>query len=438
MKHKYIISNEIAYSLSSHQMDEKYYFLLGGLCVFPLIFSFFGATALLKVLLVVYFIIYLIVLGLDNAVLAYVFLIYFIPITRGAGTTAVAYIGLILFGFLAVWFINHEVKGGIFILSLFVFTYFLRAFMVDPSFSKLTLVYDYLIAVYVREKLLTGDNKTTNNDFCKKFFFMIYLAAIVSLIYAVGKGLNGFNRLGVPIGVDKACYVLVPAMIYPLFYVKSKVQRIGSLVILLSAQILSMSITGVICFTVFFIIYYIYRVNESNRIKNKGVSSTKNKKSGFWSSLLIIIPIVLVVMAWRYGTGIAALDRLLQRIKDVMDLLYEGEYDAATTGRYDIIKYYIEYFNKFSLIEKLFGGGRMNYYGMAYNANYSHNSFIDAIMFIGYIPFGLLLLWNLKSIKEYKNPDDRIKIILLKAVLLCTASSTSFFTSSYAFSYYFI
>lgn len=391
-----------------------------GLCMMPFLFSFFGATTITKAVLVLVFIGIILSSGLENSILSYLFLTFFIPITRGQGFTAVALCGLVLLFVLCVKLFQTPVKISTVIILVLLAIYTFRAYEHTGDFSAITIMYDGLVALNVRN-IIQEEDKSNKDTFLFKLFFTLFLAAVISILWGIlNYGLLSGERFVIPIGTDRACMLCCSGIVFPLFYIKNKLLKAFCIFIMVFCLLLTVSMTGIICLFMFSGIYVVYKYKSNGQLSVKKLAIV----------ILILICICVFIIVWNNGTGIESIDKVIRRAQLVSDQFSSGDYDAATTGRYYIIQRYLEYFSDFPFIKKLFGGGRPDYFGIAYYRNYSHNSIVDAVMFIGIIPFVSLLIWNFIGIREIKCKRNKIQIILLKCIMLVTCLSVSMFTGS--------
>lgn len=391
-----------------------------GLCVMPFLFSFLGATTTTKAIMVLFFISILFFSGLNNAILAYLFLTFFIPITRGQGFTGVALCGIILLFVLCIKLFRNPVRTSTVVLLVILAIYTFRAYEHTGDFSAITIMYDGLVAINIRY-IIQEEDASNKNDFLSKLFFTLFLAASISIIWGIlNFGLISGERFEIPIGTDRACMLFCSGMVFPMFYIRNRWLKSLCMFIMIFSLLLTVSMTGIICLFVSACIYVVYKYRNNNQFTVKRVAII----------LFILICILIFLLIWNNGTGIESIDKVIRRVQLVSNQFSAGDYDAATTGRYYIIQKYLEYYSGFSFVEKLIGGGRPDYYGIAYFRNYSHNSIVDAVMFIGIIPCILILLWNYFGIRTMTNKDNKIQIILLKAIMFITSLSVSMFTGS--------
>lgn len=391
------------------------------LAIFPILFTVLGASLYLKLILLAYFLFVLFQWGKKEAIFTYLYLVFFIPITRGDSTTIVAPIGIILSLVLSLDLLKGRKIGIGYFILLFVFgIYAARSMLQGDSYSILSIIYDLLIVIFIKFRLI--NNEQQKHEFWEKLYFYVFFAALVSIACGIFSFQGLSDRFSLPIGIDRACLLLVGGMIYPLFHIKNLLIKFGLIFILMFSLILTVSMTAIICLVTFIVILLFYYLFMSKKV---------SVFSKYLLTVLVLAGFVVLGLWWTNGSGIAAVDKMIDRMKLILTQISNNELDKATTGRYEIIKVYLSYFNNFSLPDKLFGGGMSNYYQIAYYRNYSHNTPIDLLLFVGIIPSILFGLFVFKQFFNIKNSEERVKVILFKSVMLTTCLSVSMLTGSY-------
>ena len=382
----------------------------------PIMSIALGANIFFDLLIVLLFAFILITTKIDGAVVFYSYIVFFSHLFRSFGITIVALLGIVLSILILVKHSNC-ISNHLFAM-FFVSFYSLVSIILTSDFASMALVYSIVIAFYIRDKILSD-----NHNFIKEIFLSIFIAAIISTICGFTNYIGLGSRFSIPLGIDSACMLLVGGMIYPIFYFKRAFYKFVAIVFLLIPLFLTVSITAIIClsvFTLFIILYSLFSKNSKMRRSHK-----------FYLIFILLLFLVLFIFVWNYGCGIVAIDNLIERIKTVIEQIGNGDLNKATTGRYDIYTMYINYFNSFPMFQRLFGGGRMSYYGLAYYRNYSHNTFLDSLMFFGIIPLSLVIVFLIDSFLSIKKSECAFKIFLLKSVFLITSMSVSLLSGGY-------
>lgn len=380
----------------------------------PVLLSAFESNLYIEIALVVLFLLVLFFTRIKGAILFYTYIVFFSHLTRSTGITIIAFLGLFLSVLILLRNRSILIKY-VFPILLFAF-YSVASIFTSSGFAGLVLVYSLVISLFIRERVLKNDLV-----FVKEFFFSIYLAAVVSILCGFIGYFGLASRFAIPIGVDSACMLLVGGMIFPFFFVKRFYNKIMLIIPLLITLFLTVSITGLVCLFVFLIsmvLYYFF---------SKKISIYKKAMV----TLLVIGFSLTIIYVWNYGTGLDFVDNLVERSKTVFSQINNGDYNTATTGRFDIYKMYLDYFNGFSTPQKLFGGWRLSYYGIAYYRNYSHSTPIDLLMFFGIIPSIVLLFLLIYSIASIKNSRTRFTFFLLKLAFATTSLSVSLLSGGY-------
>lgn len=388
----------------------------------PIIFTLFGISTLSKIFLICVFLCVVLFEGIDCAVCAYVYMVFFVSITKGESFTAVAYLGIIL----CIKIIIDQGIGSLKVsevgMLILISIYAIRSWVAGNGISQISMIYDLVIAIWIRHRT-HHEHREDVDQFWKMFYKTIFLAALMSMLCGLIKYTGGV-RFAIPLGTDTACLILVAGMIFPLFYFKNTFLKILSLCFLLTGIFMTVSMTALLCLGTFFAIYLFYV------LLNKKEVSMKRKIVIIG---LAIIFVIYLLVSWNYGSGITIVDNVINRAKIIIVQISNNELSRATTGRFDIYKLYLEYFNSFSLPKKLFGGGSISYIGQAYYRNYSHNSLIDAIMFLGLIPLFIYIIWVIKGVCRIKEEKHQLKLLLLKFAIFVTSMSVSIFSSSFCY-----
>ena len=209
------------------------------------------------------------------------------------------------------------------------------------------------------------------------------------------------------------------AMIYPIFYENNKKKKYLYCAMFLLCILMTLSMTAMICTTAFFAVKTLFDLkNQGNRKKIK-------------ICIMIFAVAFWILYTWEYGSHITLVDTIFQRAHKIVNLSSIGEISSATSGRSEIWKSYMAVFYENSILKKIFGTGVLNYYYMGGFLKFSHNSYIDMLLYMGILPLILFFLYTFHTCKVFKKNhyQEYLPLLMIKVVYLLTAVSVSAFPS---------
>lgn len=413
-KNKYIKSRASESIMSSSEILM--------LAIFALLFlaiSFIGNSLITTVALVSLFSATLFIFGTDAGITLYIFSLFCAPLTFYSGYLPVAYCGIILSAWICLdLFSKRNTKMLLKYIVWISIALFLviRSMYLGEGMTSLTLVYDLIIALYIKEKL----KENSRNEYWKKFVFTLFLCSLFSVLIGLMR-FSGTQRFTIPIGTDRSGMVILGGMIYPFFYIKNNGAKWSICLSLLFVLFLTVSMTAIIglfafAFITYFSMLFKADISSKTRIKYK---------------IIGVICFLIAIVVWQFGTGISAIDRVIDRIKTIAVQVQNEEWDTATTGRTEIWRYYQKVYDKFTEVQKWFGGGLTSYTEYVHRGYCSHNTYLDALYFLGYIPISYIGIELIKAIFERRRQSFFVEFLILKAVFMLTACSVSMLTASY-------
>ncbi len=400
--------------------------VLSALCVTLGFFPNYG----LSILSVLVFIVILGKGGIESAICAYVYLSIWGKFTTLPVFSGISLISVILSLYIFLHICRNKVKIRFvdFLLLFIVFFEGVHSVLFTKTTSGIFLVFDLMIIIYINSVLTKDENR--RKEFYTRLFLYLYVSTVFSIFWGVGSYLAGkgarlylhgqyFRRFQSTVGTDRSCMIYCSGLIYPLYYMKNKALRIGSVFGMMAALLMSFSITAILCAGVFFTIY-LYDQYRSNRDEKK-----------LWITLGILALIAYLIYIWYFGSHIGPINTIVRRVQLILARLNSGDVARATSGRSDILSNYRAIFNSLPLSQKLLGSGVTTFYGFSEVENFSHNTYLDLEMYFGLIPT-LFIFWRLiHSIRIRRNDQQFTQILLLKTAYILTAFSVSMLTNNY-------
>lgn len=402
---------------------------LYGLSVLSILFVFLQNNQILNLAAIALFLAILAQKDMSTAICSYFYLTTWERFTTMPVLSAISIIDMIL-GFVVVIQLIHKrirIRLDDSVLLCIACIYSVIALLLHRNMSGIKMIFDVFIVIYIR---YINQDKEDNADFWKRAFLFIYISTVLSIMWGFVSYMQGnvatihldgniHSRLRSTVGTDRSCMLYCAAAIYPFFYMKKKWLKICSLGLLATMTLLTISITAVLCASVFCLILLIDSYRKSKL--NKGI-------------LVILIALILGTFyyVYNYGSGITAIDNMINRTKKVSMKVSDGDFSNATSGRTEIFDdYWYIYSNRFSFFNKLFGSGVVNYKYYYDLPDYVHNTYMDMLLYMGLIPLIFVFYRFYNGIKYYKNSNYQLQILLLKTSYALTALSVSMFTATY-------
>jgi len=274
-------------------------------------------------------------------------------------------------------------------------------------------------------------HKDQSDKFWKAVFFTIMVSTFIAVIYGLINstsfdrwivGLGSVKQLYGTVGTARVGMYLCASLIYPIFYLKKGILKIALCVLLCLAVFMTYSITALICLGIFWTIVILF--------KNKNNLGKLLKKFG-----VISILIVFIVLFWRSISETSVIKPFVLRFNIMMEGLKVGDMSTATSSRSYLAEMYLDDFKGYSLFNKLFGSFYTNRFkaitGILGVTNYSHNSYIDIMLYVGIIGIILFFVWILMKIRTLKGREEFLPVVLLKIIFLLTGFSVSMLTNCY-------
>lgn len=135
------------------------------------------------------------------------------------------------------------------------------------------------------------------------------------------------------------------------------------------------------------------------------------------------------------------------RSEELADSFMEGDLDRLTSGRLPLAKAFLESSLRRNAFEFLFGNGpttKMLFTNFFYKENYSHNSYMDILYNFGIVGFVIFVLFALKTLKGDKLFNKTISsemswyLKLLRVIVLIFGLSLSMYTKKMVLLLFFI
>ena len=397
------------------------------LCTIAILFSFFDINYLIIGLMVALFIWICASCNLTIVISSYLFLTIWERCTSLPVFSGILIIRLFLFVFILVSTFKCTKRIKLFDFCLFVLLAIvgLISFLNTKNFAGLLLAFDAFSISYLH--IFLNDNR--NVDFWKIAFRFIYYSALISIFWGLVQGSWASANLYISneyilwltstIGTDRSCMLFCTGLIYPLFYMEKNIKRIMCCSVFLVAMIMTFSLTAIVCLLLFVSVYLIFEYRQ------------ESSKTKLWILLGIILFLAWFAYIWAYGSSISAINTIVDRIKNTLFYLQNGQLDRVTTNRSILWKQYLELFRSFSLWQQLFGSGVIDAYTYFNMTQYVHNTYIDMLIYFGIVPMLLLIILLIRNIFSYRYSNDFAPILLFKVCYLFTAASVSMLTASY-------
>ena len=410
--------------------------VLFALSVMSLLMGFFS-NYLLTALTVVLFVIILFRRGIETGICSYVYLSIWGRFTTLPVFSGISLISIILSTYLFIYILLNRIKIKIpdFILLLIVFLEGCYSFFITKTTSGLFLAFDIMIIIYINSVLVVDKEKT--NRFWKKLLLYLYVSTIFSVLWGIVSFFRGnstrlylygqyIRRFQSTVGTDRSCMIYCAGLIYPLYYMRNKTLRIVSIFGLLTALLLSFSMTAIICGSVFFSIYLYDQYKNDHQTKR------------IWIIAGILAFALYFTYIWNFGSHIGPINTIVRRAQLIISRIDSGDVARATSGRTDILSGYQVIYQNLPFYKKLFGSGVTSFYGHSGIVNYSHNTYVDMIMYFGIIPAVFLLFRLIQSYAKRKKDDLAVQISLLKVAYVITGFSVSMLTNNYWWMFFLI
>ena len=412
-------------------IENRYRIVLIILGFFSLLFAFISSNIFVNLALIVCFVLILLVGGFETGFYAYMYLVSWERFTTLPVFSSISYIGIILAAYIILSMSRKINKVNIwdFILLLIVALEGMFSYFVSNSFSGMMLLIDVIIVLGIYS-ILQNKSKDEVEKFWNRLFLYLYIGSLLSLVWGTFMYLQGdvatvyigevsILRLTTTVGTDRACMLLCTGMIYPIYYMKNRIIKIISIVVLTCSVLATVSMAAILCLAVFFIIVLFHKYRH-----------IKSQKKAVMLIFLIVM-IGYLIYSWNYMSGIGALDTVIDRLKQTIFRVNSGDLAAATTGRSDLLEAYWNYFKQQNLFAQLFGSGYTTAYNIILAENYSHNTFIDMLIYFGIFPLLLILIRTLVKSRKTIQQGGNVQFLLLKTVYIITALGVSMLTNSY-------
>ena len=410
-------------------LDSKERAVLLLLSIIAVAYLALGQNLLLNIAVIVCFVVILARCGIEDAIVSYLFLMFWERFTTLPVFSSVSLIVVILGLASAFAIIKNRVTvtiGGMLTLVI-VGIYGLLCLLLTKKPDGILMLFNVIIALYARHIWKGYDG--AENRFWKKAFFFIFVSCCFSFIWGIIRVQNGDAatlylqsqypiRASTTIGTDRSCMLFCTAMIYPIFYMKQSVWRVLLIIALVVANLLTISITAIVCLGLFSVVIFY------DRIKN----ARSNKKYAI--ILLVMVLVAAIVYAYNYKTGLSVVDNITTRLHNIFSIAESGDLAKATTGRTDIASWYLDIFNESGLFHQLFGNANIGYYSEYAFTNFSHNTYLDMLLYFGIIPTAVLLIVNLVNIYQRRRIERNMNYAAMKVAFLVTAFSVSALTSN--------
>jgi hypothetical protein len=276
--------------------------------------------------------------------------------------------------------------------------------------------------------LFTWNEIQIDNKKVKDFYFhmalSIFVIALSTVVFGGVTFIDGYtDRLGingVGIGDPNFSALILNSGIAIMLAQKHKnsILRILMILVMIAAMVQTVSITGLICFIIILLCYFLVGMKLSKVVRN------------------VFMFFLIATITFQYYNALpqtsknASVDLYVVRIEEKLTAFSNKDYKTLTTGRSRNSKQNLEYFSGQPIVKQLVGGNAIPPEGVPL----SHNTFIDLLLrfgVLGTIIFAFVLAGNLwKSFAYYKNTKENGEVFLLKLVFLIFSGALSIYSGN--------
>lgn len=323
------------------------------------------------------------------------------------------------------------------IILISVLFYGVMNFLVGTrNLSGIGIGINVLIVIYATKLY---NDKYQYSEFWKALFFVLLVSTLLSIIYGIINdtglsrwisGMGYMPQLYGTLGTARIGMFIVASLIYPVFYIKKKVIRVGLSILLTILAFMTLSITTIICLLNFWAIVLIFK-----------------RKATFENVLkLFLVMILVLLILFIFGSQIkevSFIKPIVIRVSSMIESFQMGDMKSATSSRSNLLDAYMDDFRELPIFNKIFGTFYINRFSIiiGYNneiQNYAHNSFVDILLYTGFFGVISIMLLLFKNLKFHKKRYEFLPILLLKATFILTGLSVSMLSSTYWFIWLFI
>ena len=314
----------------------------------------------------------------------------------------------------------------IIMLSVIVFYGIMNYVIGTGSLSGIGISLNVLIVIYASKLYMDEKNSYV---FWKLAFYILMLSTIFAIIYGMVnktspdrwiRGIGYVPQIYGTIGTARIGMFICASLIYPVFYLKNKPTKIVLSVILSILALMTLSITTFICFLAFWTIVFVFK--EKHTLE-------RNIKIMLFFTLLI----VAIILLWPQIKEISFIKPIMVRIEGTIESLLSGDMEGATSSRFTLAKVYMSDYKDLPLINKLIGSFYINRTSFTTTGHYSHNSFIDVLLYSGLFGIILFAIAIFKNVSYYRKRQEFLSVLLLKVTFVITGLSVSMLSSTYWF-----
>ncbi len=397
-----------------NELSSSYYLYIG-------IFVLFSFNILPQDLLMIAAIIIFIVTPLKNVPFLYIFSLPWMYVAKLSFGLTLSLVQSVIF--ISKIILNRkELKLSNFDNAYFFYLCICAAFnlLLFHSFTGISFVLYFLISSYfISNYFQSEENRSL---FWKLSLYTVVLSCIIAVVYghiyntSLSRWIRGMGyatQLYGTLGTTRFGIYLCIGLLFPLYYIKNKWLKV-SIIIALSIAILStISVTAIGIMLGLFVLHFI----------------VTGKLSGKKMILLLCIIIIMGVISyfWNNISELSLIKPIALRIDNVLYQAKIGNLDVASTGRTELFELYMDNFNGFPLINKVFGSFQLAFDGV----KYSHNSYYDMLNYGGIIGVILTIILQFHRLKSHRLHNDYKMYLLLKFIIILPAATVSIYSAQF-------
>lgn len=304
----------------------------------------------------------------------------------------------------------------------YLLTYAIINRLVATTLTGFSLTLEWSILIYIKELF----NK--EEDYDKYFFLTITVSILLSSFFGLINGLTNtrliiasgthVNQLASTTSTARTGIYCLIGSIFPLFFCKKPIIKWCLIAVFVVIIISTVSITAIIGMCIFYLIYFLFSKSD------KGSIDTLAKKIG-----IIVSGIIAVLVIFRFFGNNQYVHAVYNRINTIIIRYNAGDMRVATSGRTGLHALYWDYFCNLNIFNKIFGTGLLSARTVLNATNYSHLTYLDILICYGWIGFAIYFIAFADSIRSKVHNNSYLCFVLLKAMIIWVASSTSLLTN---------
>lgn len=282
--------------------------------------------------------------------------------------------------------------------------------------------------IFVFFLIYTWNEIQTDSEKVKDFFFhialTIFIIALSTVVFGGVVFMEGYTeRLGIRgVGTGdpnfSALILNTGIAIMLAQNYRSRIIRIGMILVMIAAMVQTVSITGLLCFLALLTCYFLV-----------GMRLPKAASS-------ILMFFLLVTFVFQYYNTLPDSDRnpnidfYILRTEEKLNAFSNKDYKHVTTGRTSNTEQNIKYFSSQSVGKKLFGGNPTPPEGVLL----AHNTYVDILLRFGWLGsilfyyVTIIKLWN--SFRLYNTTKKNGEVFLLKVIFVLFSGTLSIYSGN--------